>query len=37
VVSTRCGLGGPFLLEEGSVRGSWGTESLQVIQVIFAP
>jgi hypothetical protein len=37
VVSTRCGLGGPFLLEESPIRGGWGAESLQVIQVIFAP
>lgn len=37
VVGTRNRLGSPFLLEESSVRGSWGAESLQVIQVIFAP
>lgn len=37
VVGPGNGLGGPFLLEEGLVRGRGIPEAAEVIQVIFAP
>lgn len=37
VVGASEGLGCPFLLEKCAVRRGWAAESLQVIQVVFAP
>lgn len=37
VIGTSESLGGPFLLEECTVRGGRASQSLQIIQVVFAP